>query len=77
MGIFISATTPRGQFIGTALDAPGALELAESLGAAEMTDIMVMEKGQAAVTLEEYQAIHARPWPYRPSLSRDMPFGPK
>jgi hypothetical protein len=75
MGIFITATTPRGVFIGTALDAPGALELAERLGAFEMTDIKITEKGQEPVTLEEYQAAHARPWPYRPPTGRELPFG--
>ncbi|BCJ90675.1 hypothetical protein IZ6_14100 [Terrihabitans soli] len=77
MGIFITAVTPKGIFVGTALDAPGALKLAEGLGAMDMTDIKVTEKGQEPVTLEQYQAIHARPWPYRPPLGRDIPFGPK
>lgn len=77
MGIFITATTPRGVFIGTALDAPGALELAERLDAFEMTDIKIAEKGQEPVTLEQYQAAHARPWPYRPPAGRELPFGAK
>lgn len=75
MGIFITAMTPRGIFIGTALDAPGALQLAEGLGASDMTDIKITEKGREPLTLEEYQAEHARPWPYRPPTGRELPFG--
>jgi hypothetical protein len=77
MGIFVMAATPKGVFIGTALDAPGALKLAESLGDQGMTDIKVAERGQNAMPLEEFQAIHARPWPYRAPPARDLAFGPK
>jgi hypothetical protein len=77
MGLFISAKTPRGTFIGTALDAPGALKLAEGLADHGMTDIRIGERGRDAMPLEEFQAIHARPWPYRPPLSKDLAFGPK
>lgn len=77
MGIFVSAMTRRGIFIGTSLDAPGALKLAESLAAQDMTDIKVGERGQDLMTLEEFQVRHARPWPYRAPLGRVPTFGPK
>jgi hypothetical protein len=66
MGIYITAVTPKGVFIATAPDAPAALQLAEGLGALNMTDIKLAERGQDPVSLEVFQSRHARPWPDRP-----------